>query len=189
MTPSARVAVEGVRCSVGRHQPGRGYRSRMSTAQGLSTNQVGPHIREKMRVLLGGSPIGAWAMIEPGSITIDPDTAGRYKAVRTGVIVQHEPGLVVIRRKLLPALFHSHRLVVRGSTPAGVHATVGVQITTGGGSASGRFSRPPVSHSVRSTRSTRPQPNSVASCPSQRDRVPAGCADRARRGRCGCVLV
>ena len=101
----------------------------MNAAQGLSSNQMGRPFREKMRVLLEAGPIGAWVMIEPGSITVDPDTIGVYKALRTGVIVQHEPGLVVIRRKLLPALFHSHLLVVRGSTPAGVHVTVGVEIT------------------------------------------------------------
>ncbi|MDQ1485326.1 MAG: hypothetical protein QOJ62_1019 [Actinomycetota bacterium] len=103
----------------------------MSKGQGLTSNQMGPPFREKMRVLLEGGPIGAWVMIEPGSITIEPDTVGTYKARRTGVIVQHEPGLVVIRRTLLPALFHSHLIVVRGSTPASVNVTVGVQITTG----------------------------------------------------------
>ena len=43
-------------------------------------------------------------MIEPGSIIVDPDAVGVYKALRTGVIVQHEPALVVIRRKLLPSV-------------------------------------------------------------------------------------
>jgi hypothetical protein len=101
----------------------------MSAAQGLSSNRMGRPFREKMRVLLDAGPIGAWVMIEPGSIIIDPDTAGVYTALRTGVIIQHEPSLVVIRRKLLPALFHSHLLVVRGSTAASVRVTVGVQIT------------------------------------------------------------
>src|SRR5665213_333165 len=101
----------------------------MSAAQGSSSNQMGRPFREKMRVLLEAGPIGAWVMIEPGSITIEPDTVGVYNALRTGVIIQHEPGLVVIRRKLLPALLHSQLLVVRGSTPASVAVTVGVQIT------------------------------------------------------------
>jgi len=101
----------------------------MSAAQGLSSDQMGQPFREKMRVLLEAGPIGAWVTIEPGSIIVDPDTVGVYKASHTGPIVQHEPGLVVIRRKLLPALFHSHLLVVRGSTPRGAHVTVGIQIT------------------------------------------------------------
>ena len=103
----------------------------MGAASGLSSFQVGLPCRQKMRVLLPVGPIGAWVTIEPGSITIDPDTAGSYKALRTHVIVHHEPRLVVIRRKLLPALFHSHLLVVHGSTPTGVKVTVGVQITSG----------------------------------------------------------
>jgi len=90
---------------------------------------MGSPFRQKMRVLLPVGPIGAWVMIAPGAITIDPDTAGTYKSARTGAIVQHERGVVVIRRKLLPALFHSHLLVVRGSTPASVEVTVGVEIT------------------------------------------------------------
>lgn len=101
----------------------------MSAAEGLSSDQMGSPFRKKMRVLLPVGPIGAWVLIAPGSITIDPDTAGTYKAARTGAIVQHEPGVVVIRRKLLPALFHSHLLVVRGSTPSGVEVTAGVEIT------------------------------------------------------------
>ncbi|HEY5201903.1 MAG TPA: hypothetical protein VIJ31_13465 [Acidothermaceae bacterium] len=101
----------------------------MSAAEGLSSNQMGRPFREKMRVLLEAGPIGAWVTIEPGSIVIDPDTVGVDKCLCTGVIVQHEPSLVVIRRTLLPALFHSHLLVVRGSTPASVGVTVGVQIT------------------------------------------------------------
>jgi hypothetical protein len=103
----------------------------MSAAHGSSGAHMSLLFRKKMRVLIDGAPIGAWVTMEPGSVTVDPDTVGVYKAVHTGVIVQHEPGLVLIRRKLLPALFHSHLLVVRGSTTAGRKITVGVEMSTG----------------------------------------------------------